>query len=403
VVNGDLSAEKIASCEMAVVVCGECRVYFVFDQIPWEVNMFREIGVLMVSVMASGGALAEALECGAFNTAPDQGVYGDAHEVTATRSNVTPQLGEGYVVVGVRCDFKVYYGNPGVESPNGPTVLYWQRPIDGGNGISCKAGPEGIAGFVVTTATIFACRPHVPQGGHKSARVNNYGLGGDAVAVAKDTAGVVPFSVRLCNRTRSGGMGVDLGNATPTLAPDFCLEIDKPQRMFIRTQSQNVVVSATYALFKPGTFKAQAKVVPALPVDDGNPISPGPFKSMTAECVKPPAGEPFDAHYWGYCRMAELKDGKNYRVCFDNGYSNQGEGLEWYGGGLRVVTNHDLMNKPPQGGQLSPFDYMSTEPAGCRDMFGVKNAWLLLADPNNNWNDQSVSRVTYRYAEIPAP
>jgi hypothetical protein len=61
------------------------------------------------------------------------------------------------------------------------------------------------------------------------------------------------------------------------------------------------------------------------------------------------------------------------------------------------------MNKPPQGGQLSPIDYMSTEPAGCRDMFGVKNAWLLLADPNNNWIDQSVSRVTYRYAEIPVP
>jgi hypothetical protein len=36
-------------------------------------------------------------------------------------------------------------------------------------------------------------------------------------------------------------------------------------------------------------------------------------------------------------------------------------------------------------------------------MFGVKNAWLLLAAPNNSWIDQSVSSVTYRYAEIPAP
>jgi hypothetical protein len=369
--------------------------------------MFREIGVLMVSLIVSGGALAEPLDCGTFSSPEDKGVYGDAHEVTATRSNVTPQLGEGYVVVGSRCDWKAYYGNPGVEYPNGPAVLYWQRPIDGGNGISCKAGPEGTAGFVVTTAVLFACRPHVPQGGHTSARVNTYGLGGDAVAVAKDTTkdtGVVPFSVRLCNHTRGGDMSVDLGNATPTLPANHCLEIDKPQRVFVRSRSQTVVVSGTYALFKPGTFKPQAKVGPALPVDDGKPISPGPFKSVTAKCAKPPAGEPFDAaHYWGYCQMAELKDGKNYRVCFDNGYSNQGEGLEWYGGGLRVVTNHDRMNEQPHGGQLSPYDYMSTEPAGCRDMFGVKNAWLLLADPNNNWVDESVSLVTYRYAEIPAP
>lgn len=364
--------------------------------------MFRGIGVLMVALMVSGGALAETLECGSFTSPPDNGIYGGANEVTATRSNVTPALGPDYVVAGGRCNFTVYNGTPGVPDPNGLLRIYWQKPIDGG--ISCKAGPAGIDGFVVTTATIFACHPAVPQGGQ--ARVNNDGLGGDAVAVAvaKNTAGAVPFSIRLCNRTRNGGISVDLGNATPTLAANTCLEVDKPPRVFIRTLSQNVVVSATYALFKPGTFQPQAKVVPAVPVDAGNPIRPGPFKSMTAECAKPPAGEAFDSKdYWGYCPMAELKDGKNYRVCFDNGYSNQGDGLEWYGGGLRVVTNHDLMNQPPQGGQLSPFDYMSTEPAGCRDMFGVKNAWLLLADPNNNWVDQSVSRVTYRYAEIPAP
>jgi hypothetical protein len=367
--------------------------------------MFREIGVLMVSLMVSGGALAETLECGAFNSPADTGIYGGANEVTATRSNVTPGLGADYVVAGGSCDFQVYTGTPGVHDPNGLVRINWQKPIDGG--ISCKAGPAGQNGFIVTTATIFACHPKLPQGGNKSARVNNNGLGGDAVAVAKNTAvgGIVPFSVRLCNRTQIGGIGVELGNPTPTtLEPNFCLEIDKPPLVFIRTLSQNIVVSATYALFKPGTFTSQAKTVPGLSADAGDPILPGPFKSMTANCTKPTAGEPFDTQdYWGYCPMTELKDGKNYRVCFDNGYSNQGDGLEWYGGGLRVVTDRDLMNQPPQGGQLSPFDYMSTEPAGCRDMFGVKNAWLLLAAPNNSWIDQSVSSVTYRYAEIPAP
>jgi hypothetical protein len=125
-------------------------------------------------------------------------------------------------------------------------------------------------------------------------------------------------------------MSVDLGNATPTLAPNACLEIDKPPQVFIRTLSLNVVVSATYALFKPGTFKPQAKVVPALPVDDGNPISPGPFKSMTAECAKPQAGEPFDAHdYWGCCPMAELKDGKITRSASTT--ATQTRATDWNG------------------------------------------------------------------------
>jgi hypothetical protein len=124
--------------------------------------MFREIGLLMVSLMVSGGALAETLECGAFNSPTDTGVYGGAHEVTATRANVTPSLGADYVVAGGRCNFTVYRGNPGVVEPNGTPVLYWQKPIDGGNGISCKAGPEGNTAFIVTTAIIFACHLKIP-------------------------------------------------------------------------------------------------------------------------------------------------------------------------------------------------------------------------------------------------
>jgi hypothetical protein len=198
-------------------------------------------------------------------------------------------------------------------------------------------------------------------------------------------------------------MSVDLEKSMLTVASGACLEIDKPPRAFIRTLSQDVVVTASYALFKAGTFKSSSKIGAPSTVDDGSRIRPGKFRSVTVECAKPSPGEKIDPAYWGYCPMRDLKDAKNYRVCFDDGYSNQGDGLEWYGGGLRVVTNRDLMNMAPHNGQLSPFDYMSTAPGGCRDMFGVRNAWLLLADNKNNWNDQNISRVTYRYAEIPQP
>jgi hypothetical protein len=117
------------------------RRMFLIKYRTWGTNMFREIGVLMVSLMVSGGALAETLECGAFKSPTDTGIYGGANEVTATRSNVTPSLGADYVVAGGSCDFQLYTGAPGVPNPNGFLTINWQKPIDGG--ISCKAGPPG--------------------------------------------------------------------------------------------------------------------------------------------------------------------------------------------------------------------------------------------------------------------
>ncbi len=356
-----------------------------------------------IALLASSEAFAQAVECQSFNAPQDKGVYGGANEVIATRSNVSPAMGDDFVIAGGRCAYTVYNGQ-GVSSPQFPFNIYWERPIDNGSGFSCKAGSDGLNIYVTTTATLFACRVAQPYADPKRmASFSTYGLGGDAVAIAKAVDGAVPYSIRVCNRTPKQDISVDLGASVRKLTTGQCLEIDKPPQAFVRAVMQ-VTTKGVYALFKPGTFPATPHVGPPTVVDNSARVQPGAFKSMTATCAKPAPGDPpVNAAYWGLCPMTELKGGKNYRVCFDDGYSNQGDGLEWYGGGLRVVTDSALMNKPPQGGQLSPYDYMSAAPGGCRDMFGVKNAWLLPADNMNNWNNQSVSLVTYRYAEIPAP
>lgn len=92
---------------------------------------------------------------------------------------------------------------------------------------------------------------------------------------------------------------------------------------------------------------------------------------------------------------------KNYRLCFDSGYSNQGMALEYPGGLLPIILDKGLMAQPPVNGQLDTYNYLYIEPDGCRDLFGVSEARILVV--NNTWNNQSVSNLIYRYVEIPPP
>jgi hypothetical protein len=179
-----------------------------------------------------------------------------------------------------------------------------------------------------------------------------------------------------------------------------CLQVDRPQRVFFRTPtSVSVTERGSYALFQPATFAAKPTVGQATPIDNAKRVQVGEFKPTTAQCHPPGTGDSVSKSYWG--KLSDLTENKNYRVCFDDGYSNQGDALEYPGSLLRVLLDRTLMAKPPLGGQLDPYLYMSIEPGGCRDMFGVSDAYMLVV--NNSWNDQSVSAISYRFAQIPSP
>lgn len=84
------------------------------------------------------------------------------------------------------------------------------------------------------------------------------------------------------------------------------------------------------------------------------------MQTAVATCQKPAPGEPFEGRsYWGYCQLSELKGNKNYRVCFENGFSGQGQKLEYPGGLLPMVLDKSLMSKPNPG-QLDAYSAAAT-------------------------------------------
>lgn len=98
--------------------------------------------------------------------------------------------------------------------------------------------------------------------------------------------------------------------------------------------------------------------------------------------------------------MSDLKANKNYRVCFDDGFSGQGQKNEYPGTLLPIILDKALMAKSNPG-QLDPNFYMNIAPGGCRDLFGVKTASILMIN-DASYIGLNPSAVTYRYAEIPS-
>ncbi len=72
--------------------------------------------------------------------------------------------------------------------------------------------------------------------------------------------------------------------------------------------------------------------------------------------------------------------------------------MAYAGGLLRLVLDHKLMEKAVRE-QLNSLDYLSIAPGSCFDLFGVNFASVLIV--NNSWNEQSVSKISYSFAEIP--
>lgn len=337
-------------------------------------------------IVAQSVAQAQGLECSRISE-HGGAQYGAVVEIETTIEK--SGLSSDYFVTGGGCDF---------SGGQGFGISIWEKPTE--RGYSCKAIARSSTEYVVATAYAIVCRNQQSQGGRRAAPFSNVGLGGDSVSIVRTTQKQIPYSVRVCYLEGEVPIDVDQSATVRTrLQKKQCLEVDKPERAFFRTPtSVSKEARGSYAIFQPGTFGSAPRVGPPSKVDDDKRIRPGEFRVASAACTKPEQGVPVDPAYWGYCKL-DLKGGKNYRVCFDKGYSNQGDLLEYAGGLLRVVLDRDLMRKPPISDQLDPYNYMSIEPAGCHDLLGVADAFVLVT--NNSWNDQSVSAINYRYADIP--
>lgn len=301
------------------------------------------------------------------------------------------------------CNFERMGGS---DPDYGRSERYLSANEGQGMGFECAVTPNPHV-FYKVILKLWVCKLQGGShgGGNKVvAAFSNEGLGGGTVAIARTTRGPVPYSIRVCNHRGGADIDVDVGNPKPVRVKlQKCMEIDRPQHIFFRTPNTvSVDEFGAYTLFAPGTFDKRWHVGETTQNIKDKRIAVGEFKAGSAACVQPGQGDPFDkTSYWGWCKLSELKEGKNYRVCLDAGYSDQGDKLEYPGSLLRIIVDPKLAQKKA-GDNPDSYQYMSVAPKTCRDLFGVNFAAVLVFG-HNDWNDQSVANFRFRYAEIPVP
>ena len=242
----------------------------------------------------------------------------------------------------------------------------------------------------------------------------NLGLGGGIVTVMREAADApnyttpIPVSVRLCNVQGGVPMAFITSPSSAWINVNMgeCLILDQPHGVFFHTPTTVTVdVYGTYEII-PSNHRIPAGQ--AFPRSADTDLSAGRRtigKVVTDPCYPTngaPSGHPIvNAGYWGYCAASALTGGKNYRVCFDTGYSNQPAGRPEYTGSLLplVLDRMEMASAP----QSNPDEllYNSITAGGCRDLYGVKEAYVLIT--NGTWINETMTQITYRVVEIPDP
>jgi hypothetical protein len=287
---------------------------------------------------------------------------------------------------------------------------------------------------VSVTAYAVACRSPGGTAASRPTYFTSNGLGGSIVTLMRTSNDAssnytvkIPHSVRLCNFEGGTTIGVYSGVYDSTSGTDYtivpfgqCMEVDQPKElMFHTTESVTINVSGTFQLFEPGTFPSVPRLTshPA----GANPMTEAKYSYLstdTGSCQAfPPAPYsnlppgvplgPYRTDFWGFCEAPKLigepgepSTGKNYRVCFDaTGYSNQPSGtIDYTGGLLPMILDPTLMTKADLFGE---FTLNLIAPGGCRDLFNITHAYFLVAPSGGNWINKTMTKLTYRYTEIP--
>lgn len=369
---------------------GEARVFFIREA------PLKNLHVAILSMFFVTPVSAAELQCKTIS----QTVSGNMGSTAEAVARVTAaDFAAGYRVTGGGCDLSLGGSSFG--------LVMWSKPVDGGYSCKTRAVNDNAAVQAVALATL--CRVGLGGTGEGLSRApfNNVGLGGGTIGIARAVKGGLPYGVRVCNLYGGVPIEVDL-SATSRVPLNFgqCVEVDRPQWAFFRTPTTvDIVQRGGYELFQPGIFPIKQRVGRATQVELSKYVGiTGPMKSAVAKCKKPAPDEPFDRKsFLGYCPLSELGSNKNYRVCFDIGFSGQGDKLEYPGSLLPIVMEKALMAKrEPANGQINSNLYLSISAESCRDIFGVSFASILILD-NKPWNGQEMGAVTYRFVEIPPP
>jgi hypothetical protein len=372
--------------------------------------MLRQAILVAGGIFWAHASVAQELDCKQIEGNPVSGKGNDTPLSIAALND--HDYKSGYRVTGGGC----------VQMPSGGEhYVRIATSLPTPHDFTCKFmgdDPEGMRG----KAYAIACRvgPSGPRPLGQVARYSSAGLGGGIVTIARiggdapTYTAVIPFSLRICNLEGATSIGIYYGagsdNVTNYKIVPFgkCLEVDKPRELMFHTpDTVSIDVAGKYQLFKAGTFSGATVVVKPTDVREDKAAKLGPPSVETVQCYQggDPKAPPFpipggklNSSYWGWCKPPSLTGGKNFRICFDNGYTNQPVGASDYPGAFVPMVLDAKLMTVPEGATPDEFIYNSGAPDGCRDLFKVDQAYFIVT--NNTWNSQSVANITYRFQEI---
>ena len=367
------------------------------------------LGVVAFLALIAPATAADRIAC-TLMEASGQGGYGAKVEVEISSRAAPPnRIPEGWIPVGAgTCTF-----TRGFEQDPDDLRMEGALAAADGLGSHCVVKANSHVHYPLVKLQLWVCgiAAGAPGNTTKRAPFSNEGLGGNTVILAvngHDPKKPLPVDYRLCNTAGGADIAVvDNGGAKPRIVPmGTCLETAKPAAVAFRTP-YTVVVNETgfYRAFVGRTFRGVRKVRLYMTPDEKldqtlrGRVDVADATMATAACAFPPwqGGPQVHPSWAGYCQLAELKTGKNYRICFEKGFSMQGEKrLEYPGGLLPLVLDAARMADQQPDNYLG-FGYQAIT-YGCRDVFDVKDAFILIA--NNTWNNQKVQSIRYSFSEI---
>lgn len=372
--------------------------------------MLRRI-LITVAVLVSVAPAVAADKIGCtLMEASGKGGYGDTVDVEISSRAAPPnRIPDGWIPVGGgTCTF-----TKGLEQDPDDWRSEGALTAKDGLGSHCAVKANSHVHYPSVKLQLWVCgiSAGAPGNTTKRAPFSNEGLGGNTVVLAingSDPKKALPVDYRLCNTAGGADIAVvDAGAAKPLIVPmGTCVETMMPAGVAFRTPYTVVVTeSGFYRAFAGRTFRGARKVRLHMTADEKldqnlrGRVAIAAATPTTAACAFPPwqGGPKIDSSWAGYCQLADLKAGKNYRICFDKGFSAQGDGKLEYPGSLLplVLDAARMLNKQPDN--YVGFDYQAIT-YGCRDVFELKDAFILIA--NNTWNGQKVEKIRYSYSEI---
>lgn len=298
-----------------------------------------------------------------------------------------------------------------------PGYVFNNEPTPDGAGWYCRVGDQpgwpnqpGGGPFYRVQTTMTACRATLADSLVKlRARWTTPASSlTAALARGEDVAAEIPFGFRICNLEGKDTLTVRYRMYADGKTDSFrvpqgqCMVVDRPTVVMLNNYETVVrAVAGSYRVQPAGLYPRKPELRPSVKSDRNVKLAAGLTQPTTVEAACKALEKPI-AGFWGACELAPPNGAGNYRLCIADGFTNQPANEGEYAGGLLPMILGD-----PASAANNEIVRNALVPGGCRDLFGLAKATILVAPElpgNPPWIPTRVKKLTFQVQQIaPAP